>query len=206
MLNPGLQAILDQSRDIGWVLEPDAKKLLALGGIAVPRFEVAIDREQAIQFAQKIGYPVVAKVVSPQILHKSDAGGVVVGVHDAGQLADIVSRFEAMEGYRGVLLEEMLPGIELIVGGKIDYQFGPVVLLGIGGTGVEIYQDTSLGMAPITESDVASMVDRLKGGRLIKGYRGSEPVNFSELARLMLSFSAMMIELETQIDSIDLNR
>jgi len=104
-----------------------------------------------------------------------------------------------------MLVEEMVNGVELIIGAKIDYQFGPVILMGIGGTGVEIYQDTVLKMAPLQETDVAQMVQGLKGRALIEGHRGTEPVNLAELTRMLILFSDLVMALEDRIESVDLN-
>jgi succinyl-CoA synthetase beta subunit len=205
MLTEDMRNILDNARDAGWVLEPDAKRLLSLAGLTVPDFVPAATASEAVVAAQRIGYPVVAKVISTQILHKSEAGGVVVGVPDASHLADIFEKFSALEGFAGLLVEEMLPGSELIVGAKIDFQFGPVILLGIGGTGVEVYQDASIRMAPIAEIDVQAMLAGLKGAKLLQGYRGAEPISVPALIRLMLVFSALVMDLENEIASIDLN-
>ena len=140
--------ILESSRERGWVLEPDAKKILAEAGLTVPRFHCAAKREDAFRDARDIGYPLVAKIVSPEALHKSDVGGVVVGLDSEDQLGEVFDRFSRFEGFLGVHLEEMIGGVELIAGAKMDPQFGPVILLGIGGTSVEIYQDTAIRMAP----------------------------------------------------------
>ena len=96
-------------------------------------------------------------------------------------------------------------GIELIVGAKIDNQFGAIIVLGIGGTGVEIYKDTSMRMAPVEPDDVTSMVQELTAHELIEGFRGSEPVNMDELTKLIIGFSKLVMELEGEIESIDLN-
>ena len=205
MLTEEMRMIIDNGRDAGWILEPNAKRLLSLAGLAVPDFVLAATASEAIAAGQHIGYPLVAKVVSAQILHKSEAGGVVVGVPDASHLTDIFEKFSVLEGFAGLLVEEMLPGIELIVGAKVDFQFGPVILLGIGGTGVEIYQDTSIRMAPIAEKDVQAMLGSLKGVKLLHGYRGGEPANVPALIRLMLAFSNLVMDLENDIASIDLN-
>jgi acyl-CoA synthetase (NDP forming) len=205
MLTEDMRNIIDNARDAGWVLEPDATRLLSLAGMTVPSFEVAVTTSEAVAAAQRISYPVVAKVISAQILHKSEAGGVVVGVPDASHLTDLFEKFSALEGFSGLLVEEMLAGSELIVGAKVDYQFGPVILLGIGGTGVEIYQDTVIRMAPIAEKDVQAMLAGLKGARLLQGYRGAEPIDVPALIRLVLAFSALAMDLENEIDSIDLN-
>jgi acyl-CoA synthetase (NDP forming) len=205
MLKKGIRGILSASRDTGWVLEPESKRLFSLVGLDVPRFTWATAVEEAVRFAGKIGYPVVMKVVSPRIVHKSEENGVVVGIGNDGEVGNTFKRFSRMEGFAGVLVEEMIAGLELIVGARIDYQFGPVILLGIGGTGVEIYRDISLRMAPLGPRDVESMVKDLKAGRLLEGYRGSEPINLSELTRLLLTFSGLVMELQGLIDSIDLN-
>lgn len=205
MLSKEIAQILDRSRSAGWVLEPDAKDLLSLAGIKVPQFNWVRTPAEALHAAGAIGYPVVAKVVSPQILHKSDVGGVAVGIQDDAQLADTYNRFSALEGFAGVMIEQTVCGVELIVGGKIDYQFGPVVLLGIGGTGVEVYRDTTLRMAPVGEADVRSMVASLKGSKLLGGYRGTAPINLESLSQLLETFSVLLMEMESRIESVDLN-
>jgi succinyl-CoA synthetase beta subunit len=205
MLSTEMLTILENAQTTGWILEPQAKRLLSLAGVAVPDFSLAATASEARTAADRIGYPVVAKVVSAAIVHKSDVGGVVVGIEDAVHLDAIFDRFSALEGFAGLLVEEMLPGTELIVGSTVDYQFGPVILLGIGGTGVEIYQDTVIRMAPITENDVHTMVAGLKGADLLNGFRGDEPISIPELTRLMLCFSALVVDLDDKFASIDLN-
>ena len=205
MLKTEIEDILYSSKDRGWVLEPEAKRLLSLAGLETTKFRWAHQLEEALQSAEEIGYPVVAKVVSPEALHKSDVDGVVVGIADDKMLSNVFERFSAFQGFSRILVEEMVSGTELIVGAKIDYQFGPVILLGIGGTGVEIYQDTTLRMAPLNQQDVDYMINGLKAGQLIKGYRGSEPVNLPALSSLIMTFSALVMEIEKSIESIDLN-
>lgn len=205
MLTADMIAILDDSRDAGWVLEPEAKRLLSLAGIDVPPFAWARNEKEALQAAERLGFPLAAKVVSPKILHKSDAGGVAIGISDAAKLKEVYNRLQALPGFAGVLIEPMAAGIELIIGGKIDYQFGPIVLLGIGGTGVEIYQDTTVRMAPLTKNEVRSMTASLKGGRLLEGYRGSRPVSMERLAELLIRFSTLIAAMAERIESIDLN-
>jgi len=205
MLTEDMRLIIENARETGWILEPDAKRLLSLAGLTVPDFVLAATASEAVAAAKRIGYPVAAKVVSPKILHKSEAGGVAVGVPDAPHLTDIFGKFSALEGFAGLLVEEMLPGRELIVGAKVDFQFGPVILLGMGGTGVEIYRDTVIRMAPVNEKDVQAMLAGLKGARLLQGYRGAEPISVPDLIRLMLAFSALLMDLENDIESIDLN-
>ncbi len=205
MLNRDMLEIIDKAKETGWVLEPEAKRLLAMAGLQVPRFHWAASLPDALDAAEAIGYPIVAKVVSPEVVHKSEVRGVVVGVRDADELTTIFIDFSNLAGFCGILLEEIVLGMELIVGAKIDYQFGPVVLMGIGGTGVEIYQDTALRMAPLTEQDAASMVDSLKGHKLLKGYRATEPLDLTSLKQLMVRFSNLVMSLEDRFESIDLN-
>jgi acyl-CoA synthetase (NDP forming) len=197
--------ILTASKDRGWVLEPEAKRIFSWIGLDVPRFIWTTRVDEALRFAREIGYPLVGKVVSPRILHKSDRNGVVVGIKKDEELAETFERFRRMEGFAGLLVEEMVSGVELIVGSKVDYQFGPVILLGIGGTGVEIYRDVSLRMAPLNSKDIESMVRCLKAHRLLEGYRGSEPVNLLKLEEFLTMFSGLVIELEKSVESIDLN-
>jgi acetate---CoA ligase (ADP-forming) subunit beta len=200
-----MHRIIEAARSAGWVLEPEAKQLFHLAGFDVPRFTLARTLEEAGRFANEIGYPVVAKVVSPRILHKSDVGGVAVGIADAGRLAEVFRHFQDMEGFIGAIVEEIVSGIEIILGAKDDFQFGPMILLGMGGTGVEIYQDIALRMAPLARKDAHAMIDGLKARRLLEGYRGAEKVDRERLAETILAFSSVVMELRGSIASIDVN-
>jgi succinyl-CoA synthetase beta subunit len=205
MLTREMEEILSASKKLGWVLEPQAKRLFSLAGMDVPRYVWVRRIEDAVPFAEEIGYPVVAKIVSPEVVHKSEHNGVAVGIKDGRELKETFKRFSQLEGFSGVLVEEMISGIELIIGAKVDFQFGPVVLFGIGGIWVEIYRDVVLRMAPLQEKDVVSMVRCLKGRRILEGYRGASPVNFQELKRLLVTFSNLVMDLEKYMESIDLN-
>ncbi|BBO88214.1 acetate--CoA ligase family protein [Desulfosarcina ovata] len=205
MLSPVIQTILSASADRGWVLEPDAKRIMREVGLDVPDFRYATQLEAAAKSAAELGYPLVAKVVSPAVLHKSEVGGVAVGIDSDAALKDVFARFSRIEGFAGIHLEKMARGLELIVGAKVDAQFGPVILLGLGGTGVEIYQDVAIRMAPLSAPDVGAMVDSLTGGKLLKGYRGADPVNMEKLTHTLLLFSALVMGIEDRIASIDLN-
>jgi acyl-CoA synthetase (NDP forming) len=204
-LDPQIRQIIQASQKYGWVLESETKKIFSLLGFAVPKFGVVKNVEEAIQFAGNIGYPVVAKVVSPLIMHKSDAGGVLVGIADDKSMAEAFGRLSLLNGFIGVLVEEMISGIELIVGAKIDFQFGPMVLLGMGGTSVEIYRDISLKMAPLSRQDGLTMIKSLKGHKLLEGYRGSRPVDIEKIATILVNFSGMVMALKDEIESIDIN-
>ena len=205
MLNTEILEILSKSKSWGWVLEPDAKRILSLAGISVPQFIWAQNLEEALQFAEENEYPVVAKVVSPEVVHKTEVKGVALGIDNKIALAEAFHRFSSFDGAKGVLVEKSIKGIELIIGAKIDFQFGPVILMGMGGTGVEIYQDASLRMAPITPEDAVSMLKGLKAYRLLDGYRGAEPIDRDALTRMLVAFSDLIMAFDEKISSIDLN-
>ena len=205
MLTDAMTAILTDAGETGWVLEPDAKRILDLAGIPVPNFLLAATVDDAVRAAGKIGYPVATKIVSPAVLHKTEFDGVALGLETDEALRAVFDRFKRFDRFKGVLVEEMVAGVELIVGAKIDYQFGPVVLLGIGGIGVELYGDTAVRMAPVSEQDVRSMVHQLKGRQVLEGFRGSKPVDMKSLSDLVVRFSELIMDLETEIASIDLN-
>ena len=205
MLKTQTKTIIDASRTRGWVSEPDAKGLLAAAGLTVPRFTLVTDSDRIQSAAESLGFPLAAKVVSSRILHKSDHGGVKTGITTTKELAAVFERFARLDGFEAMLVEEMVSGLELIIGGKIDDQFGPVVMLGMGGTGVEIYQDISLRMAPVGPEDVTSMIKGLKGGRLLSGYRGEAKINRDQLTRTLICFSEFAMAAAEMIESIDLN-
>jgi acetate---CoA ligase (ADP-forming) subunit beta len=205
MLSAEMVDIIAAARKDGWVLEPETLRLLGASGVPVPRFAWAKSETQTLEAAAGIGYPVVAKVVSPKIMHKSDVQGVQPGIPNAEGLTNAYDRFRHLPGFEGVLVAEMLSGHELIVGAKVDFQFGPVILLGIGGTAVEIYKDTLTRMAPLKAHDVESMLACLRGSRLLTGHRGFAAVNIPKLTEMMLAFSEVVMELADRIDSIDLN-
>jgi acetate---CoA ligase (ADP-forming) subunit beta len=205
MLNNEMLMIIESFKRTGWIPEPEAKRLFTMACLDVPKYIWAHEKDEFTRFASRCGYPVVAKVVSPRVIHKSDVGGVIVGIDSDEGLERAFQTMKMLDGFDGMLVEEMVAGRELIIGAKIDYQFGPVVLLGIGGTSVEIYQDVTMRMAPIAGDDVKSMIDSLKGRDILKGYRGGEPVNMEALTDLLIRFSTLVIDLESHIQSIDLN-
>ena len=205
MLRSEIAEILSASKGQGWVLEPEAKRIFSLTGLEVPKFIWTTDIEKALRFAKERGYPLAGKIVSPKILHNSDRNGVVLGIKGDRELAETFNRFSQIEGFAGILVEEMVSGLELIIGSKVDDQFGPVILLGIGGTGVEIYRDVSLRMAPLALKDAENMIHCLKAHQLLSGYRGSEPIHLSKLMEMLTIFSGLVMELEKWVDSIDLN-
>ncbi|MCK9229151.1 MAG: acetate--CoA ligase family protein [Syntrophales bacterium] len=205
MLKQEAAEIIRKSGEWGWVLEPDAMRLLSLYGFKTPRYNVVTQAPRALAIARTIGYPLVAKIVSPSIMHKSDAKGVVVGVRDDETLIQTLERFQGFDGFAGMLIAEMVRGLELIIGAKNDLQFGPMILVGMGGVGVEIYKDVALRMAPLKVRDVKPMLSELTAHKLLAGYRGSEPVNMDTLIKTIVRFSRLMMKMQETVESIDLN-
>jgi acetate---CoA ligase (ADP-forming) subunit beta len=205
MLRDNIREIFSEANERGWVMEPQAKSLLRLAGIDVPRFLFTANVAEAIRFANEIKYPVIVKVVSPDIIHKSDASGVVLGIPDDKRLGEVFTDMCKIVGFQGIIVEEVLKGIEMIVGMKMDKQFGPVILLGMGGTAVEIYKDITMRMAPLHEHDAESMMMCLTAKPILEGYRGAEGVNIYELKKMLMAFSSLAIEFEKKVESVDLN-
>ena len=205
MLKKEIRVIIEKSKKWGWVLEPDAQKIFTLCGFKTPQYAVAAEASEAVDIARRIGYPVVAKVVSPAILHKSDVRGVIVGIKNDLSLKKTLETFRRLEGFTGMLIAETVRGVELIIGSKNDPQFGPMILLGIGGIGVEIYKDVALRMAPLTTRDADNMIRELAAGRVLRGYRGADPVNITALCKTLVSFSRLMMEWRDFMESVDLN-
>ena len=204
-MKPEIKNIFDKSIKSGWILEPLAKIIIKSYGLATSKFVWAKTMEAALQGAKKVGYPLVAKIVSEKIVHKSDVGGVVVGVRDNKQMAEVFEMLSKLEGFDGVLLDEMLTGSEVILGSKDDAQFGTVIMAGIGGTSVEIYKDVALLMAPVSKHTALEALHSLKGIKLLQGYRGREPVNMEKLAHAVVKFSKMAYDLRDEVGSMDLN-
>jgi acyl-CoA synthetase (NDP forming) len=168
------------------------KRLLASFGVAVPRSLFVQDATEAAAACSNLKAPLVLKVVSPDILHKSDAGGVKVGLARAAEVEDAVRAMmkrPAIESARidGFLLEEMAPaGLEVVVGGLRDPQFGPLVMVGLGGIFVEVLADVSFRICPIARLDAEEMVDELKGAALFRGVRGRRPVSREAVVDVLL--------------------
>jgi len=205
MLKKKIRTIIDAYKNLGWVLEPDAKAIMKSQGLDIPEFVLTDSFEKAEKFLKKINGPVVAKAVSKKILHKTEHQAVVTGIISADHLKKEMGRLKGLDGCEAILVEEMVQGLEVIIGAKNDFQFGPVVVFGIGGTSVEIYNDTAIRMAPLKPGDVSSMAASLKAKALLSGYRGKDGVNMEVLAYTLIKFSHLIMALENDMDSMDLN-
>jgi 3-hydroxypropionyl-CoA synthetase (ADP-forming) len=194
------------------ITEELAKSILKSYGIKVPGYALVNSADQAAKAAKKLGFPLVMKVVSPQILHKTDVGGVKVGIDNVKDVKktfnDMYKRLSKKKGVqlKGILLEKMVPkGIELIVGLQNDPQFGPVIMVGIGGVLTEIFRDVAFRMLPITTADAKSMLDELKGSKMLKGFRGSKPIDINMLAQALVQIGKLGVDNASHFDSIDFN-
>ena len=205
MLEKNSKKIIEKSKSSGWILEPDAKALMKLQGFDIPDFILTNSFEAADRFLKKSESPVVAKAVSKKILHKTEHQAVVTGIFSSDHLKKEMARLQKLDGCENILVEQMVQGLEVIIGAKNDFQFGPVIIFGIGGTSVEIYNDTAVRMAPLKPDDVLSMVESLKAKKIISGYRGMAGVNMEILTHLIVNFSLFVMELENDIESVDLN-
>ena len=192
--------------------EPEAKEVLALAGIPVPAEKVATSAAEAARFARHIGFPVVLKIVSGDLPHKSDVGGVQLGVRSQQEVrrafAAVLSRVrKRSRGARieGVLVQPHLSGREVILGATHDPQLGPVVVFGLGGTAVEILGDVAFRLVPIAERDAWEMVREVRSAPLLDGYRGAAAVDTKSIVRALLSLSRLMYRFSDVIREIEIN-
>lgn len=193
--------------------EPEAKQVLAKAGLTIPREEMAENESDAVKSAERIGFPVVLKVVSPDILHKSDAGGVMIDVKDAKAVRQgfrkIINSCKTKHPdaeVRGILVQEMISGgIETIVGLTNRPPFGPVVAFGLGGIFVEIMKDITFRIAPIDEAGAFEMLGEIKGSSILNGYRGLPAADKGELAKTIARLSKWGIDFDSDIQELDIN-
>jgi acetyltransferase len=193
--------------------EYESKQIFGAYGIPTVETHLAATPEQAVSIAEKLGYPVVLKLNSTTITHKSDVQGVQLNLHDADQVRNAyttiqraVSDHAGAEHFQGVTVQRMvkLDGYELIIGSSQDIQFGPVLLFGTGGTLVEVFKDRALGLPPLNTTLARSMMQQTKIFEALKGVRGRKPVDLEALDRLMVRFSQLVVE-QPRIKEIDIN-
>ena len=193
------------------ITEELAKQVLTEYGIKVPKYALVKSADDAGKQAQAIGFPLVAKIVSPQILHKTDIKGVKVGLQNDAAVKetynDMYDRLSKQYNIKGILLEKMAApgGIELIIGLQNDSQFGPVIMVGIGGIYTEVFRDVAFRVLPITKEDAICMIDDLKGNKILKGFRGMAPVNMDMLADALVNIGRFGTDMAPYYESIDFN-
>lgn len=193
--------------------ENQSKKMLGAAGIPVPQEVIATTKEEACKVGEKIGYPLVMKIESEEIPHKSDVGGVKLNINSTEEIEkaydEIMANVEknAKDAkINGILMQEMLPqGVEIIVGVNNDPSYGPMILCGLGGVFVEIFKDVSLYPAPLNHLEATKMIKSLKGFPLLDGYRGGEKLDIEALADLIVKVSDFAVENKDIISEIDIN-
>ncbi|MDR3353803.1 MAG: acetate--CoA ligase family protein [Synergistaceae bacterium] len=190
------------------LLEPVAMKLLRENGISVPDFVFSSEEEQAVQAVRELGYPVAVKVVSPQIVHKSDCGGVMLNIRNDEELRDSFRRMAKIgEGrdFKGIVAYPMLkPGKEIIIGLTSDPCFGPMIAFGMGGVYAEVLRDITFRVAPVSQNEAIKMIKEIKMYPLLCGVRGEAPVDMNALAEIIAKFS-MLPFIYPDIREADLN-
>lgn len=194
------------------LLEHEAFQIIKYYGIPSPEVVVVKSPAEAVELADKIGYPIALKIVSPDITHKSDVGGVKLGLksrEEVGKAVEEMLRTVSLKAPNarlvGVLMYNMAPqGLEVIVGGVRDNIFGPVIMFGLGGIFVEVLKDVSFRIAPITRNDALGMLNEIKSSKILDGYRGQPPVDKEAIADIIVK-TARLMEENPEIESIDLN-
>ncbi|PWC36565.1 CoA-binding protein [Azospirillum sp. TSO35-2] len=209
-----VRRLLDSAKAEGrnTLTAPEAKELCDLYGIPVPGEGLARSADEAVRLAESLGFPVVLKIVSPQILHKTEAGGVLVGVRNADAVRDgyttIMERartYDPKAELIGVQVQQMVKGgTEVIVGSITDQSFGKLVAFGLGGVLVEVLKDITFRLAPVTRQDALSMLDGIQAAEMLKGVRGGKPVDRAALADLIVNVSRLVDEVP-EIVELDLN-
>lgn len=178
-------------------------QLLRKYGIPAAKTLTAKNEKELEKALKAVGFPVVLKVVSGKIVHKTDAGGIKLGIDSKEKALKAFKELKRLAGFRGAVVQEMLKGRELIVGGKRDIQFGPTIIFGLGGIFVEIFRDVSVRICPISKQDAREMVSEIKGYALLKGARGEKPINFKLLEDILLKTSKLMMR--EKISELDIN-
>jgi acyl-CoA synthetase (NDP forming) len=204
------ETAVGEGRD--FLFEDEAKALCDLYGLPVTRIEVVEAEDDAVRVAEGFGFPVVLKIVSPQVLHKSDAGGVLINIRDAEGvrkgykkiIENVNARVPDAE-ITGILVQEMAPdGTQVIVGSTKDPTFGPTIMFGLGGIFVEVLKDVSFRLVPITRVDAEEMVREIKAYKILEGVRGMPPADQETILDILMRTSEMLVEC-LEIKELDLN-
>jgi acyl-CoA synthetase (NDP forming) len=209
-----IASIIDKAKADGRKIltEVESKGILEEAGIPMTHARLATNAEQATAAAREMGFPVALKIVSPDITHKSDVGGVKLDLNSAedvkaafDEIVAAAKRAQPDAKIDGVSVQKMeRPGIEVIIGMTQDAQFGPVLMFGLGGILVEVLKDVSFRLVPITPRDARQMIQEIKGRPLLEGYRGQEPADVEALEKLLLRLSDF-VEKHPEIAELDLN-
>lgn len=209
-----MSVVIERAQAEGRTLlnEVESKQLLEEAGIPTTKAGLATSEDEAVALADRAGYPVVLKIMSPDIAHKSDAGGVALNLADAaavraayGKMMASVKAAEPDARIDGVSVQQHAkPGTEVIVGMTTDPSFGPVLMFGLGGVLVEILKDVAFRVVPLEQRDAAELIREIKGFPLLQGYRGAPPADLAALEDLLLKVSAF-VEAHPEVRELDLN-
>ena len=199
---PKLHKIILGIEDNGYVPPQTVRDILSCAGIPLVPEMVSTSKDELTAFAQKVGYPVVAKVVGP--VHKSDVGGVALNIRTPEHLALEFDRMMSIKDVTGVMVQKMLKGTELFIGAKYEERFGHVVLCGLGGIFVEVLKDVSSGLAPLSYGEAYSMIHSLRGYKILKGTRGQQGINEEKYAEIIVRLSTLL-RFATEIKEMDIN-
>jgi 3-hydroxypropionyl-CoA synthetase (ADP-forming) len=192
-----------------WLLEHEAKQVLQDMNILIPPSKLVLSEVEAIESAKKFGFPVVLKLMSKDVMHKTDSGAVVIDLSNEQEVKetynDFMRRFENIE-IAGVLVEKMVKkGLELIIGTSTDSTFGPVILFGVGGVLVEAIKDVVFRMCPVTKKQALGAIGEIKAKILLEGFRGQPKVNKDQLADILVKISQLAWENREYITEMDIN-
>jgi acyl-CoA synthetase (NDP forming) len=207
-------SIIDIARKEGRAIltEFESKKILKQVGIPVIEARLAKDQKEVVWLSQKVGFPVVLKIISPDVIHKTDSGGVKLGLKSVSEVRKAyneilgsVRKKHPSAVIHGVSVQKMArPGTEVIIGTSKDPQFGPVIMFGLGGIFVEMLKDVSFRIIPVARRDAQEMIQEIKGYPLLQGYRGKEPASIPVLVDMILKISNL-INKNPQIKELELN-
>lgn len=198
----GIRRVIDGIKENGYIAPQKVRELLNCAGIPMVPELVSADKEELIAEAEKMGYPIVAKVVGP--VHKSDVGGVTLNIRSKEHLASEFDRMMQIKDANSVMIQKMISGMELFIGAKYEDRFGHIVLCGLGGIFVEALKDVSSGLAPLTMPEAESMIRSLRGYKILQGTRGQKGINQQRYAEIIVRLSTLLRH-ATEIKEMDLN-
>ena len=199
---PRIRDIISKVKTAGYVSPDMVRQLFECAGIPMVPEKVSNKKEELVTFAEKVGYPVVAKVVGP--VHKSDVGGVTLNIRTPEHLALEFDRMMKIKDATAIMVQKMIKGTELFIGAKYEQRFGHVVLCGLGGIFVEVLKDVKSGLAPLSYPEAFSMIRSLRGYKIIKGTRGQKGINEQKYAEIIVRLSTLL-RFATEIKEMDIN-
>lgn len=214
MLSEKVNKIFENAKAEGrnFLLEYEAKTVCKEYGIPITELKISKTAEEAAKFSDEIGYPAVLKIISPDVIHKVDVGGVILNIGSReeakkafNKIVENVKKHKPNAKIDGILVQEMAPcSTEVIVGAIKDPQFGPTLMFGLGGTFVEIMKDVSFRILPIKEEDARQMISELKAYPILRGYRGQAPRDIEMVVKILLNTSRLVMK-HQDIKELDLN-